>query len=203
MYVSRHQSKRLGMKYDLTWLKQQYDSGTQPEFLFFSEMPAGPHSSSAHMMLAQWYPSGFSVQGDQYLHAAHWMMVQKAKLFDDDEAAASLLTLKDNREIKSRGRHIVGFDQRRWDDNKYSIVVLGNLHKFSQHPILRAYISETRPMVLTEANPDDGVWGIGMQENAPGATNPHHWRGLNLLGFALMEVRDILSGVVEAVSSVV
>ena len=191
------------MKYDLTWLKQQYDSGSHPEFLFFYEIPAVPASASAQMMLPQWYPCSFSVQGDQYLHAAHWMMVQKAKLFGDGESATSLLTLKDDTAIKSRGRHITGFDQRRWDDHKYSIVLSGNLHKFSQHQALRAYISGTHPLVLTEANPDDSVWGIGMRENAPGATNPHHWRGLNLLGFALMEVRDILSGIVEPVSSVV
>jgi ribA/ribD-fused uncharacterized protein len=190
------------MKYDLTWLKQQYDSGVQPEFLFFTEMTATQNTAAAQMMLAQWYPSSFSVEGDEYLHAAHWMMVQKAKLFDDYESATSLLTLRDDREIRSRGRKIAGFDQRRWDDNKYSIVVLGNLHKFSQHQALRAYISGTHPLVLTEANPDDRVWGIGMRENAPGATNPHLWKGLNLLGFALMEVRDNLSGIVEAVSSV-
>jgi ribA/ribD-fused uncharacterized protein len=189
------------MKYDLSWLKQQYDMGSQPKFLFFTELPAAPERLSVQMSLAQWYPSGFSVQGDHYLHAAHWMMVQKAKLFDDGEAVSSLLGLKDDNAIKSRGRQIVGFDQRRWDDNKYNIVVLGNLHKFSQHQSLRSYISGTRPLVLTEANPDDGVWGIGLRQNVPAATNPHHWRGLNLLGFALMEVRDMLDGIVEAASS--
>jgi predicted NAD-dependent protein-ADP-ribosyltransferase YbiA (DUF1768 family) len=67
---------------------------------------------------------------------------------------------------------------------------------------LQVYISKTHPLVLTEANPEDSVWGIGMRENAPGADDPHRWNGLNLLGFALMEVRDILGEVISDVSSV-
>lgn len=34
--------------------------------------------------------------------------------------------------------------------------------------------------------------GIGFDEFAPEATNPALWNGENLLGFALMEVRDRL-----------
>ena len=40
--------------------------------------------------------------------------------------------------------------------------------------------------------PTDTIWGIGMQESDSGIANPHNWKGLNQLGFALMEVRDEL-----------
>ena len=43
-----------------------------------------------------------------------------------------------------------------------------------------------------EASPVDPVWGIGLSQDDTEATNPHLWKGDNLLGFALMEVRDRL-----------
>ena len=46
-----------------------------------------------------------------------------------------------------------------------------------------------------EASPYDTVWGIGLGAKSSNITNPHSWKGLNLLGFALMQVRDcILTG---------
>ncbi|MGN6746782.1 NADAR domain-containing protein, partial [Neisseria sp. P0024.S002] len=43
-----------------------------------------------------------------------------------------------------------------------------------------------------EASPVDAIWGIGLAQDDPRAQNPLQWRGLNLLGFALMKVRDEL-----------
>lgn len=44
-------------------------------------------------------------------------------------------------------------------------------------------------LVLVEASPVDRVWGIGLAKDDKRATTPSRWRGLDLLGFALMEVR--------------
>ena len=46
---------------------------------------------------------------------------------------------------------------------------------------------------LVEASHVDLIWGIGMAPSDPGIENPNNWKGQNLLGFALTEVRDILS----------
>ena len=44
--------------------------------------------------------------------------------------------------------------------------------------------------IIVEASPRDRIWGIGMGAKNENATNPTAWRGRNLLGFALMKVRD-------------
>ena len=69
------------------------------------------------------------------------------------------------------------------------IVVAGNLAKFEQNVALERYLLGTGDAVLVEASPRDRIWGIGMGASNPDAQNPERWRGGNLLGFALMEVR--------------
>ena len=41
------------------------------------------------------------------------------------------------------------------------------------------------------------IWGIGMAQDGENIGDPNAWRGQNLLGFALMEVRDALRKVEE------
>ncbi|MDE6363162.1 MAG: NADAR family protein, partial [Lachnospiraceae bacterium] len=75
---------------------------------------------------------------------------------------------------------------------KYAIVLNGNYLKFSQNPQLKNFLLHPGNKVLVEASPYDGIWGIKMAQTEQTAQNPLHWRGQNLLGFALMEVRDVL-----------
>jgi ribA/ribD-fused uncharacterized protein len=55
---------------------------------------------------------------------------------------------------------------------------------------LREFLLSTGDRVLVEASPVDRVWGIGLAADDPRAQSPAQWRGLNLLGFALMDARD-------------
>ena len=46
--------------------------------------------------------------------------------------------------------------------------------------------------ILAEASPYDNIWGIGIDRETAMKESVEQWRGENLLGFALMEVRDWL-----------
>lgn len=125
------------------------------------------------------------------------MMEQKARLFEDEEIGKQIMDSHNPHEIRELGRKVKGFDQALWDEAKYSIVLNGNWRKFSQNRDLRDFLLSTGDSVLAEASPYDAIWGIRLSAEAPGADNPFKWQGSNLLGFALMEVRDELRRVTQ------
>jgi ribA/ribD-fused uncharacterized protein len=142
---------------------------------------------------SQWYDSPF-VEGDtKFLTAEHYMMHAKALLFGDLAAATKVLSAKTPGEAKTIGREIQNFDEEQWLKNRFEIVVNANLAKFSYNSELRQFLISTGDRVLVEASPVDKIWGIGLAKDDPIAENPTDWQGLNLLGYALMEVRTLLT----------
>jgi ribA/ribD-fused uncharacterized protein len=123
------------------------------------------------------------------------MMAEKARLFGDEEICGLIKESKDPREMKALGKKVRNFDQTVWDKIKYSIVLNGNYYKFSQNGKIRDYLLSTGNKILAEASPIDAIWGIGLGKKNEKAYNPGTWRGENLLGFALMEVRDEIRNV--------
>lgn len=91
---------------------------------------------------------------------------------------------------KALGRRVRNFDEEVWNKNRYSIVVSANAEKFTQNLELGRFLQQTGSLILVEASPVDRVWGIGLVKEDERASNPNYWAGLNLLGFALMQVRD-------------
>ncbi|MFY1695936.1 NADAR family protein [Solwaraspora sp. WMMA2101] len=167
-------------------------AGHRVRFLFFwGHQPAADGSVGAEC-LSQWSPHSFAVDGVAFATAEHYMMWRKAVLFDDRAMAQRILVAPHPRAATVLGGRVAGFDQRSWNAHRVPIVVAGNLAKFSQHPDLRAYLLATGERVLVEASPMDRIWGIGLTRDDPAAVDPTRWRGLNLLGFALMQVRETL-----------
>ncbi|WP_211316393.1 NADAR family protein [Niabella yanshanensis] len=120
------------------------------------------------------------------------MMAQKTVLFANGDLFNKIIDSHTPAEAKALGRQIIGFDELIWNDHKYNIVTTGNIHKFNQHPQLAAYLANTGDSILVEASPVDRIWGIGLAQDDPYIDNIYAWQGQNLLGFALMEVRDFL-----------
>ncbi len=122
------------------------------------------------------------------------MMASKARLFGDAARLEQILAATTPADAKALGREVTPFDAKRWGDACFEAVVRGNVAKFSQHEDLKGFLLGTGASVLAEAAPRDVVWGIGLGASNPLAREPATWRGRNLLGFALMEVRERLRG---------
>ena len=122
------------------------------------------------------------------------MMYKKAVLFNDDETAGAILETTNAREQKALGRAVSNFNDAVWMQHAYQFVVDGNRAKFTQNQNLAVLLEATKGYVLVEASPHDRRWGIGMSADAAGVDNPANWKGENLLGKALTQVRKELFG---------
>ena len=169
-------------------------AGAEQEFLPFYGHKPQPDGRVGPGCLSQWWQDEFTVDGVTYATAEHWMMAGKARLFGDDEALADALAAASPGDAKAVGRRVRGFDPDAWAAARYGLVVEGNLAKFGQHPDLADFLRSTGSAVIVEASPRDRIWGVGLGPSNPDARRPSAWRGLNLLGFALMDVRERLSG---------
>ncbi len=121
-----------------------------------------------------------------------WMMAWKAIAFCDLAALNAIMREKDPSKHKAIGRTIKNFDPYIWDSIKYNIVFKGNELKFSLHnnPELRDFIKQFhKATVFAEASPWDKVWGIGLGPDSADALDIYKWKGENLLGEALSQVR--------------
>ena len=143
---------------------------------------------SGHYILGTEVKS-FESEFAAYATAEHWMMAEKARLFGDVDAERLAIDAANPALAKAAGRTVRDFDETVWRRERFEIVVRGSVHKFSSSPDLHQYLLRTGDRVLVEASPRDRVWGIGLGSQNDAAERPAAWRGLNLLGFALMEAR--------------
>ncbi|MBC9711715.1 NADAR family protein [Streptomyces sp. TRM66268-LWL] len=175
-------------------LGARIEKGERIKFLHFWGHTAPAGGAVGKHVLSQWWPAPFDVDGVEYATAEHWMMAAKARLFGDAEAERKALSASSPAAAKKAGRLVRGFDDAVWERERFGIVVEGSVHKFAAHPELRDFLIRTGDRVLVEASPLDRIWGIGLAADDARAEEPGRWRGLNLLGFALMEARGRLRG---------
>lgn len=168
-------------------------SGAEPQWRLFFGHRARSADAVDEACLSQWWPAPFRIGSITYPTAEHWMMAAKARLFGDDDAWARVVSTTVPAEAKRAGRGVRGFDETTWAAMRFGLVVAGNYAKFTQNPPLRAFLAGTGREVLVESSPHDRVWGIGVAASHRDARDPSAWPGLNLLGFALMRVREQLS----------
>lgn len=180
------------MKYSREWAEEQHDKGKKSKYLLFWGHRKHPDGEITRSCFSQWWVAPFEVEGITYPTAEHWMMAEKARLFNDAEVLEKILTAESPAKAKKLGRQVKGFHGDAWNAKRIDIVVQGNLHKFRQNAPEKAFLLGTGQRILVEASPVDTIWGIGLDVSSQMAKTPPKWRGLNLLGFALMEVRDIL-----------
>lgn len=66
--------------------------------------------------LSQWYECEFEVDHITYVSAEMWMMVQKAKLFGDEDIAKQMLQTTVPADHQRLGRQAKGFVRKKWDE---------------------------------------------------------------------------------------
>jgi ribA/ribD-fused uncharacterized protein len=142
---------------------------------------------------SQWFKCSFTVDGQEYVTAEQYMMAEKARLFGDEEVRQQILATGNARKQKELGRKVRNFDPDRWNAVARNVVYRGNYAKFTANPELLALLFATEGTTIVEASPDDKIWGIGLAEDHPDASDRMRWKGTNWLGEILTRLRDDLA----------
>lgn len=143
--------------------------------------------------LSNWYVSSFEVAGQGYFAMEQYIAHQKALTFGDMEIAEKVMRSYDFEEMKQLGRQVRNYNNNVWNGVRQIIVYEGLLAKFGQNSELKQKLLETGDALLAEAEEYDSIWGIGLSMEDARNKNIDDWVGQNLLGFALMQVRQKLS----------
>lgn len=141
---------------------------------------------------SQWYRSIFVVDSIEYQCAEQYMMAEKARTFGDEVNLQKILSVDDPKKQKKWGRTVKNYDDDIWSRVRFDVVVRGNYAKFSQNEYLKKQLLATGDKIIVEASPYDKIWGIGLSEYDERCLYEAYWKGQNLLGKAIMKVRDML-----------
>lgn len=143
-------------------------------------------------ILSNWYTCEFEYKGIKFHNSEQAFMWEKAMFFGDEETAAKILKTPNPRENKRLGRTVKNFDRDMWLKRGYDVMREVCFQKFSQNEELKTTLLSTGDKIIVEASPEDVIWGIGLYHNNDDVLDESKWKGLNLLGKALGEVREAL-----------
>ena len=142
--------------------------------------------------LSNWYEAEFIVDYVKFLSMEQYMMYKKAMTFQDQMIAKEILQTKDVAKIKQLGRQVTNYNDHIWNGIRQIVVYEGLIAKFSQNEELKKQLKETKTAILAECAVKDRIWGIGLSMKDSKRLDITQWKGQNLLGYALMEVRKRL-----------
>jgi ribA/ribD-fused uncharacterized protein len=142
--------------------------------------------------LSNWHPCNFKYKEHIFHNSEQAFMWEKAMYFNDQQSASMILACPSPNIAKKLGRKVKNFDQKEWLTAGYDVMVNVNYAKYDQNEGLKSSLLSTGDKTIVEASPYDIIWGIGLHWEDDKVLDKKNWRGQNLLGKALMEVREIL-----------
>lgn len=119
-------------------------------------------------------------------------MWYKAQFFGDTETLKKLELATDPKIAKDLGRVVANYQDDLWECVRYGYMVYVNYLKYTQNPELKEKLLATENKILVEASKIDKVWGVGLAADDPLILDEKNWTGRNLLGKAIMDVRNLI-----------
>jgi hypothetical protein len=139
-----------------------------------------------------------------YNSAQQAIVAELAKVFNDQEGLQKIMLADTPDEINYKLDNVPGdaeINESKWNDTTKQLIYDVNISKFNQYPELTARLLETKTALLGAYIPDDNLIGIGISIDNIQSKNPLNWTGQNLLGKALMDIREKLRSDREAVAA--
>lgn len=159
-------------------------SGEEMDAVYF-HLPDEPDG-----YLSNWYISPFDLDGKHFTSVEQYIMYRKCMAFGDADSAEAVLKTDDTAQQQKIGRNAFGYIDSVWAGMRQMVAIRGLLAKFSQNDDLKQKLLATDNAVLVECAGSDKIWACGIRLNDDRRKDASNWTGQNILGFALMEVRE-------------
>lgn len=137
---------------------------------------------------SNFYKTAFIYKGYDLSFSEQGLMIEKALLFEPSKAD-DIAQATHPYQAKQLGRSIQNHDDKKWGAVRYDKMVAVLKAKFAS-PDLKSILLETGERTLVEGSPYDRVWGVKIDWQDDRILDEANWKGQNLLGKALMEVRE-------------
>lgn len=139
---------------------------------------------------------GIKYDGHEFNNSEALFMYLKAKVFRDDVMAERIVPL-DPKAAKRCGRLVCPYSDEVWERERENAMYTALKAKLEASEEFRNALlkDEYRGKTFVEASPYDKIWGIKL--SVAEAYTGKEWKGLNLLGKLLTELRDETLGLVE------
>lgn len=140
---------------------------------------------------SNFHSSPMKIDDVPYSCAEQFIQSSKASLFKDDEALSKIMLSGDPYYMKQIGSRIKGFDNDIWKNRICDVTTKVLKAKFSQNRTLKTKLLSLGNKVIGEAS-QDSIWGIGIGLKSVDVLDASKWSGDNVMGLALMKIRDEL-----------
>lgn len=141
--------------------------------------------------LSNFWVGTFLLDNIGFASAEHAYLYLKAKHFNDEDTAQKILKAPTLYHAGELAKVVKNYDDEAWLRDRFDVMVTALEHKFSDRD-MKFFLMSTTTKTLVNANPYDVIWSIGLSKDDNRVLDERNWKGQNLLGKALMEVRSRL-----------
>lgn len=163
---------------------------TAPPVILF----ANPDTNEYGYLSLNWAVE-LEFNGTMYNSATQALAAELAKAFNDQDNLSKIMIADSPDAINYKLSDVPGdadINETKWNDLTKQLIFDINIAKFNQYPELAGRLLETKGARLGAYIPDDNLLGIGISLDNIQSKNYINWTGQNLLGKALMDIRDKL-----------
>jgi len=159
--------------------------------LIFAAKPLGEYD-----FLSSFYVHPFDYKGHRYTTAYQAIMATIAGKFGNDEKAKEIRGAAEADDIDLTWDKLVGVIHAAWNLQLESLIIKVNRVKFAKGTELAAKLLKTGDAQIAAVPPEnetDPFQGIGLTEENPDSAKPSKWKGKNVFGLALEQIREELT----------
>lgn len=150
-------------------------------------------------MLSNFHTSPLLLDSRRFPTSEHAFQYLRATLAGRSTLAEFIAAANDPREAKKWGDTVKPRQELHaiWEDSLVEAMKSACKKKFQQNGLAREYLLNTGNIKLVEASVDQ-FWGCGVALGDPSLDDMNKWKGKNMLGRILMQVRSELSADAES-----